>query len=132
MLIGELIKRSGLTKDAIRFYEKKGLIHVDKKQRRPNNYKEYPEEVLSRLLLIKTIKEFGFTINEIDALFVLLKTEENVCGREDPFNQKILQIDNEIKRLMHLRAKLTSSMDKCRVGSCEFDKLIPSYGRGSN
>jgi DNA-binding transcriptional MerR regulator len=37
MLIGELVERSGLTKDTIRFYEKKGLIALDKKSRRENN-----------------------------------------------------------------------------------------------
>ena len=31
MLIGELTKRIGLSKDKIRFYEKQGLIKVGKK-----------------------------------------------------------------------------------------------------
>ena len=52
MLIGELSKRTGFSHDTIRFCEKKGLIEVDKKERRDNNYKEYPETVLDRLMLI--------------------------------------------------------------------------------
>lgn len=66
MLIGELSKRTGFSHDTIRFYEKKGLIDVDKKERRDNNYKEYPEHVYERLMLIKTVKGLGFTLNEID------------------------------------------------------------------
>ena len=66
MLIGELSKRTGFSHDTIRFYEKKGLIVVDKKQRRTNNYKEYPEAIFNKLVLIKTVKELGFTLNEVD------------------------------------------------------------------
>jgi len=66
MLIGELSKRTGFSHDTIRFYEKKGLIETNKKDRRGNNYKEYPETVYNKLVLIKTVKELGFTLNEID------------------------------------------------------------------
>jgi len=34
MLIGELVEKSGMSKDTIRFYEKKGLIALDGKSRR--------------------------------------------------------------------------------------------------
>ena len=66
MLIGELSKRTGFSHDTIRFYEKKGLIETNKKDRRGNNYKEYTETVYNKLVLIKTVKELGFTLNEID------------------------------------------------------------------
>src|SRR3546814_17661555 len=49
MLIGELSEKTGFSRDTIRFFEKQGLIQLDRKQRRDNNYKEYPEEVLNRL-----------------------------------------------------------------------------------
>lgn len=133
MLIGELIKRSGLTKDAIRFYEKRGLIILDKLERRHNNYKEYSEQVLERLLLIKTIKEFGFTLNEIDELFELGEGYEDVCKIVDPYEKKIAQIDTQIKRLQSLRVKLTSSMKKCEAGGCEFqEESFPSHLRNRN
>jgi DNA-binding transcriptional MerR regulator len=37
MLIGELSKQTGLSRDTIRFYEKQGLIAVGRKERRFNN-----------------------------------------------------------------------------------------------
>lgn len=40
MLIGELSKQTGFTRDTIRFYEKQGLIRVDREQRTPGNYKD--------------------------------------------------------------------------------------------
>jgi DNA-binding transcriptional MerR regulator len=132
MLIGELMKRSGLTKDAIRFYERRGLISLDKRERRHNNYKEYSEQLLERLLLIKTIKEFGFTINEIDELFESWEGDEDFCKVVDPYEKKITQIDAQIKRLQSLRLKLTSSMKKCEGGGCEFRESFPSHLRNRN
>jgi len=134
MLIGELVKRSGLTKDAIRFYEKRGLINLNKKQRRENNYKEYPEYVLERLTLIKTIKGFGFTLAEIDTFFELWRAEDmkdTGCGEElsATLDSKVAQIDEQITKLMELRARLTSSIVKCKAGNCEFNQSVPSCVR---
>jgi DNA-binding transcriptional MerR regulator len=130
MLIGELVKRSGFTKDAIRFYEKKGLINLDRKQRRENNYKEYSEQVLDRLMLIKTIKGFGFTLNEIDTFFELWRAEDADCKElSSTLDNKVAQIDDQIKRLTELRTKLTSSIEKCRGGNCEFEQSVPGCVR---
>lgn len=128
MLIGELVKRSGFTKDAIRFYEKKGLINLNKKQRRENNYKEYPEQVLERLKLIKMIKSFGFTLAEIETFFELWSGEDAACTDElsVTLDKKVAQIDEQVNRLLELRTKLTSSIVKCKNGNCEFSKSVPS------
>ena len=79
MLIGELVERSGLTKDTIRFYEKKGLITLEKKSRRENNYKEYSEQVLEKLMLIRRLKKMGFTLHEIDTFLDLWRAEDASC-----------------------------------------------------
>lgn len=89
MLIGELSKRSGLTRDAIRFYERQGYIKVGWRERRVNNYKEYSDDVLRRLLLFKKIKSYGFTLNEaaeivalIDARLASCDTIEKMAGEK--------------------------------------------------
>ncbi len=91
-----------------RMCERKGLINLDKKQGRENNYKEYPEQVLERLLLIKIIKGFGFTINEIDTLLELGQTEDSLCNVMDTFDNKVTQLmttskgsQNCVKGLLH-------------------------------
>jgi len=72
MLIGELSKRTGLSRDTIRFYEKQGLIKVGRRERRVNNYKEYSDGILRHLLLFNKIKSYGFTLNELPKLFLCL------------------------------------------------------------
>lgn len=127
MLIGELSQRTGLSHDTIRFYEKKGLISVGKKQRRENNYKEYSEGVYDRLMLIKTIKELGFTLNEIDEFIRAWGDEDASCSNlSHHLTDKINRVDHQITLLRAVRAKLSKSLEKCQTNDCEFEKMIPS------
>ena len=139
MLIGELSKRTGFSHDTIRFYEKKGLIAMNKKERRENNYKEYPESVYNKLVLIKTVKELGFTLNEIDESDIvkqktLIDEFIKAWGDEDAscsnltnhLTDKISRVDDQIKLLQGIRHKLNTSLEKCKIDNCEFEKMIPS------
>lgn len=65
MLISELSKKTGLTKDTIRFYEKLGLIGACDRQAGTRVYKDFSTEMAERLLLIKQAKNLGFTLSEI-------------------------------------------------------------------
>jgi len=127
MLIGELSKRTGLSHDTIRFYEKKGLIKVDRKARRENNYKEYPESVYEQLVLIKTVKNLGFTLNEVDD-FVRAWTDVHAsCGNLTHYlTGKVNYIDQQIKILEGIKSKLKISLDRCHDNDCEFEKLVPA------
>lgn len=127
MLIGELSKRTGLSHDTIRFYEKKGLINVDKRARRDNNYKEYPDAVYERLMLIKTIKALGFTLNEIDEFIGAWGDEDASCSNlTHHLTDKIARVDQQMKLLRDIRSRLTTSLEKCLSENCEFEKMIPS------
>lgn len=120
MLIGELSRRSGLTRDTIRFYEKQGLITLGRRERRVNNYKEYPERVLRRLLLFKKIKSYGFTLNESAGIIALLDANLASCERvSKAADDKIAVIEAKIKELQAIKALLQSSVDSCLNGCCE-------------
>lgn len=114
MLIGELSAKTGLSRDTIRFYEKQGLISVNRKQRRDNNYKEYSYEMLERLLTVKRLKNFGFTLNESAGLLDMIEgrraTCENVSGMID---QKVALLDAKILDMITLRNQLINGVKKC-------------------
>jgi MerR family copper efflux transcriptional regulator len=124
MLIGELSKRTGFSHDTIRFYEKKGLINVDRKARRQNNYKEYPESVYERLLLIRIVKDLGFTLTEA-ADFVKAWTEVDAsCSNVSHYlTDKVNHIDEEMRLLEGIKSKLKTSLHRCEGNHCEFEKL---------
>src|SRR5690606_3478642 len=111
MLIGELVERTGLTKDTIRFYEQKGLIAIDRKSRRENNYKEYSEKVLDKLMLIRKLKDLGFTLNEIDTFLELWREEDASCSNlKYTLENKIALVKEQMQRLSELNTRLTESL----------------------
>lgn len=114
MLIGELSKRSELSKDTIRFYEKCGLIAVGKKERQFNNYKEYSEETLHRLMSIKWIKNMGFTLTEVSEVLDMIDANEASCQNiADKIEDKVSRIDDKIKELLKVRSMLLNGLKTC-------------------
>jgi len=119
MLIGELVTKTGFTRDTIRFYEKQGLIYIDRKERRGNNYKEYSEAILEKLLIIKKLKGFGFTLNE--SLEYLDLIEHNIASCTnvtEKVTEKIRQIEQKIAELQDLRMAMMNMVTTC-ANSCQ-------------
>ncbi|MBC6112898.1 MerR family transcriptional regulator [Pedobacter fastidiosus] len=114
MLIGQLVKETGLTKDTIRYYEKHGLISIGRKERRDNNYKEYSDVMKTRLFTVKRLKNFGFTLNEIADLLNLIDVNEASCGNvSHKIEEKVTLLDGKIRELISIRAVLFNSLKKC-------------------
>ena len=114
MLIGELSGQSGLSRDTIRFYEKQGLIKVSRKQRRANNYKEYPAVILHQLETIKSLKSYGFTLSEIRETMQSWEAGTFDCKEKkvQTFN-KITAIEEQIRQLILVRESLLKSIEHC-------------------
>ena len=124
MLIGELAKKSGFTRDTIRFYEKIGLIELDKGSRLENNYKDYSQQVLRRLEVIKKIKDMGFTLVEIKAMIDL--HESGLLEQERGKNyveKKIQRIDQKIEELNNIRSILEDIVNAPK-GACQIKDIL--------
>lgn len=104
-----------MSRDTIRFYAKNGLIAVGKKERRFNNYKEYSHETLQRMLSIKQLKGFGFTLNEIADLLDMLEVNEAACKNvTHKIDEKVLLINQKIKELKTVRKQLLDGKKNCQ------------------
>ncbi|MBL4656588.1 MAG: MerR family transcriptional regulator [Flavobacteriales bacterium] len=115
MLIGEISKKTSLSRDTIRFYEKKGLIKVDRTDSEWNNYKDYSVETLKELLLIKKTKGFGFTLNEIAELMELFKMDAASCNvMSVKIKEKLSDIDKKIKELKDMKKMIFDKMNEAR------------------
>jgi MerR family copper efflux transcriptional regulator len=107
MLIGQLSRSTGFSKDTIRYYEKIGLIELPKRPRIGNNYKDYPEELVQTLNAIRKYKELGFTLEEIRELLVLQSIQVlDVSKLIQIVERKITGMDAEIERLHAYRLRL--------------------------
>lgn len=65
MKIQELADKMGLTIHTIRFYEKEGLLDDRHVRRESNNYRNYSDEAVPRLKLIKKFQSIGCSLAEL-------------------------------------------------------------------
>lgn len=111
MLIGQLSKRSGFSKDTIRYYEKIGLLIIPKEARCGNNYKDYPEAALQTLKAIRKYKELGFTLEEIRELLVLQSIQVlDIAKLTKIIELKITGVNTEIDKLHNTRLQLNRQL----------------------
>ena len=102
MKIGEVAVRAGVSVDALRFYEEKGLI---KPQRSANGYRHYPQETLQLVGYIKLAQQLGFSLKEIGENLPLLWNSEQVSSDllARLFSEKIALLDERIGQMHALR-----------------------------
>ena len=121
MLIGELVKKSGLTKDTIRYYKKIGILNSRVVQRNPENgYKNYSEEALSVIQMLEFGKQHGCTLNEIKELLDTHYQNNLTCFSIKPFIiQKLKTVNEKIQALEKQRANLEMALyqvEQCPSG----------------
>ena len=69
MVIHELAEKTGLSVYTIRFYEKEGLLDSRHVRREANNYRDYSDEAIERLKLVKKFQGIGCSIAEMKDIF---------------------------------------------------------------
>lgn len=110
MLIGELAARAGLSKDTIRFYEKRGLVTS---HRLPSGYRDFAPETVEWLRYVRTAQMLGFSLAEIARHGEELRDAPDTAEALSAlFAEKIRVVDARMAELSALRAELTA-----RVGT---------------
>ena len=77
------------------------------------------KKILVKLIFIKQIKSFGFTLKEIADLLLLDETNDLNCSSVlKIIEPKLKTIDKKIAELQNVRSKLIYGKDSCS-GSCK-------------
>jgi DNA-binding transcriptional MerR regulator len=110
MKIGELASATGLSRDTLRFYEKRGLLQP---RRRGNGYRDYAPEAVQWLCYLRSAQELGFTLAEIEAGMPLLTAPEaSSQALREALRRKLADIDARIAALGELRAGLARELEE--------------------
>ncbi|EMY68625.1 MerR family transcriptional regulator [Leptospira vanthielii] len=126
MLIGEIVKKTGISRDTIRFYEKEGLFKNCLIIRKDNNYKEYSSDVLEQLQLIHTLRKLNFSLSEINNLTRIRNPNLLDCNDlSKSLNKNIEIIDAQINSLLKLKEDLKKVESACSP-NCNFIDKKPS------
>ncbi|MCI0417766.1 MAG: heavy metal-responsive transcriptional regulator [Acidobacteria bacterium] len=111
--IGRLAKQTGLSIDAIRFYERKGLL--EKPARSEGGFRLFSSRDIANLKFVRKAQELGFSLGEIHALIVLRDQDTQPCQHvQDMLEQKLTVIRQKIEELKTLEGELTAGLRKCR------------------
>src|SRR5882757_11468165 len=103
--IGKVAKRTGLSIDAIRFYEKSGLLQ--RPARTQGGYRLYEEREIADLEFIQRAQQLGFALNEIRELFSIQRHPHEVCEHvRDLIAQKLAVVRTKIAELQAIETEL--------------------------
>ena len=78
MRIGSLAKQTGVSVQALRFYERQQLLHSP--ERSQSGYRVYDESHAKRVRFIQRAKELGFTLAETRAFLALREQGNCPCA----------------------------------------------------
>lgn len=105
LTVSALASRAGLSPDAVRYYERVGLLPAP--ARSPAGYRLYDEQAVARLRVIKGAQRAGLRLREIAELLAVIDQGQCPCGHTQAvLAQRLREVDAELERLQALRAEL--------------------------
>lgn len=109
--IGEVSKRSGVGIEALRFYEKSGLL--DSPARTYSGYRVYGEDVLERLSFIKRAQALGFTLDDIRRIVDDARRGESPCDEvREIVHRRMTELDERLRELHRYRKELKHTLNE--------------------
>ncbi len=109
--IGDVSKRSGVGVEALRFYEKGGLL--DRPSRTYGGYRVYGEEVLERLAFIKRAQALGFSLEEIRRIVEDARKGQSPCEEvREIVRRRMEELDARLRELQRHRRELKATLEE--------------------
>ena len=110
--IGELAARTGYTVEAIRYYERQGLLPAP--ARSGGNYRLYRGAHLERLRFIRHCRSLDMALDEIRSLLTFRDHPERSCGAVNALLDKhIVEVADRIAQLRDLEQQLVALRGRC-------------------
>jgi DNA-binding transcriptional MerR regulator len=110
--IGRVSEQTGLSVDAIRFYEKQRLL--DRPPRTEGGFRLFSAHDIRRIQFIRRAQHLGFSLPEIRELLVLQRDEGEACSHvRDLLRAKVGRVREKIRELGILEEQLAKSLRKC-------------------
>ncbi len=113
MLIGELCARSGLSKDTIRHYETKGLIHPKMIAAGRRYYRHYDETSLERLELIQIGRNTGMLLRDMKPILEqLMAGRLSFDGQRQVVWAQLNRVDGQMAKLRSAKILLKKQLKR--------------------
>jgi DNA-binding transcriptional MerR regulator len=110
--IGELARQAGVTPEAVRYYERAGVLEPPR--RNEQGHRRYGARVLEELRLLRAAQSLGFSLAEITRMLRLTREEpvpcESMC---ELVAKQVADLDERIGQLREARERLTAALAAC-------------------
>ena len=128
MRIGQLSKRADVSPDAIRYYEKIGLLSPP--ARTKSHYRDYGPEALDDLLFIKKAQASGLKLDDVRDVMQIASRGLPPCDHvRERVTIRLPEVVNQLKELRALHSALKATLerlnsaptlkDRCRCAAIE-------------
>lgn len=120
LTIGKLAKAGAISPDALRYYEREGLLVPARKT--DSGYRLYAEDAVRRLRFIQHAQACGFTLAEIRELLQLRQSERACCKdvRQRAIEKK-LQLAAKMRVMQAMSTALDRLIAECADGTQPVD-----------
>lgn len=116
LTIGQLAAQTGVTPEAIRYYEREGVV-PQALRRGAGRYRRYSQADAERLSFIKHARDLGFSLDDVRELLSLAEDPARVCSDVDALARAHLErVEAKLVQLRALRSELEHLVAECRGG----------------
>ena len=107
--IGDVSKKSGIGIEALRFYEKSGLL--EKPSRTMSGYRVYDADVIERLAFIKQSQALGFSLDEIKQIIDDARKGKSPCDEvREIVRHRLEELDERMREMRRYRKELSETL----------------------
>jgi DNA-binding transcriptional MerR regulator len=118
MKIGEFADVAGVSIDAIRFYERRGVLRPA--SRTASGYRTFGQRDLDRVRLARQLQKLGLTIDEVVDALTAHEGYGATCASERwRLEQVEARIDAQMTALSHTRRLIHDTLAACDAGRCK-------------
>ena len=111
--IGIVAKRTGLSIDTIRFYEKQGLLQSP--TRSEGGFRLFQEKDIENLRLIRSGQSLGFSLDEIRELLSVRNGMSAPCSEVKLLlEQKLHSVREKIRELTSMEQEIATALHECK------------------
>ncbi len=109
--IGQVARRAGVGVETVRFYEREGLL--EEPPRRTSGYRQYSEQVVTRLHFIKRAQKLGFSLKEISELLLRVDSQTSYDEVKQRTEAKLAEVERKMVELQRIRQALLQVASLC-------------------
>ena len=134
LTIGQLAAQAGVTPEAIRYYEREGVLPAPARSG-AGSYRRYHAADGERLRFIRRARDLGFSLDEVRELLSLAGADPaQPCSDVSRIARAHLaQVDAKLAQLAALRAELAAAIGECGgvvpLGQC---RILEALGRAAD